>query len=72
MTTDSNQCTYRIARVSRCSGRYGFPSVWHVFEIHARYSVDDPWVALTRKNGKPREFSSRDRARSALRRLRAG
>ena len=69
MNTDSKKCSYRIARVSRCSGRGGFPSVWHVFEIHAQHSVDSSWVALTRRNGKPREFSSPDRARSALRRL---
>lgn len=62
--------TYRIVRSMRTSGRNGYPCVWHVYEIHARYSVDKPPVALTRKDGNPRTFKSRQGARAAIRRLR--
>ena len=71
MPTSETTLSYRIVPAMRTSGRNGYPSVWHVYEIHARYSVDKPPVALTRKDGNPRTFKSRQGARAVIRRLRA-
>ena len=61
---------YKIVRARRFSGRGGFPSVWHVFEIHARYTKDGTFYPLLRKDDSPREFKSRQTARTAIRKMR--
>jgi hypothetical protein len=62
--------TYRIVKSMRSSGRGGFPSVWHVFEIHARYTKDGTFYPLLRKDDTPRTFKSRQTARTAIRKMR--
>ena len=63
--------TYRIVCARRFSGRNGYPAVRFVFEIHARQSVGDRLPPLLRKDGTPREYSTRQRARAAILRMRA-
>jgi hypothetical protein len=73
MQTTTNPLSYRIIRARRfpVATWTGWPAVSFVFEIHARYSVDKPPVALTRTDGTPRTFKTRQAARAAIRRLRA-
>ena len=62
--------TYRIFRSMRFDGRNGYPSSWHVFEIHARYTEYGSFYPLLRKDDRPREFKSREAARTAIRKMR--
>lgn len=71
MTNEQTPLAFQIVRSSRCSGRGGFASVRSVYELHARYSANSALVPLTRKDGNPREFSTRQRARAAIRKIRA-
>ena len=65
--------TYRSVRARRSSGRNGYPAVRFVFEIH--YGTFDgrgiDYLPLLRKDGTPREYSTRQRARAAILRMRA-
>ena len=62
---------YLIRLAVRTSGRNGYLCVRHVYEIHTQHGPSEPSVALTRKDGNPRTFKSREGARAAIRRLRA-
>ena len=61
----------RIVRVMKCSGRGGYPSVRYVWHLHARHEPGGPLLPVLRRSGTPRVFRSADRARAAIRRLRA-